>query len=1394
MAVAYLLDPTNQYQNRAGVNNVDGWFEVFEMNTDDRATVYTDFAGTLAPAKIKIDNNGRAVMIVESGVPYRVEMREPNGDLVYTQEPIYTVATGGGASVTRIVSTDGSIGVDATTVGSVTTYDLSKVGDGADLLEWIRCDGGVKLPETNTYRPTFTDGSMEVGTAGLILGADRYYHVTAHVRATKNVQREPWYDNIAVAYKTNDGNEVKTVTTTNIVVDYSLGLSQDYEISTDVFAEAECELLIDISGQSVQGGEIQLVDVEAHRVYSGAPYIPSGVLSRAQAADIYQPILTAGDNITIEDNVISASTSGEKNIHRLLRYYTNAADADENHPVGDWLHDLDAEDPTDPSGHPMVTADQMFEWYEAGQVFDLYEGGAGGDIIDWSAVYRMVTWQDQSEWWSQYAPEPGQACRIEFYRAGMYSVPNRVGLIAYIRYKDEDYMRLYEIKSGQSIWMMELQEALPYYGRDTHNGEFLRVKADGSGLEWVAMDLSDYITETDLQSALSSKQDVLTAGSNISIQNNVISATDTTYTAGPGVNINNDIISVDTSVVATQSDLTSGLADKQDTLTAGQNITINNNVISATAAQQVNADWTATSGVAEILHKPDLSIYAESANLATVATTGDYDDLTDKPDLSVYAETANLATVATTGDYDDLTNKPDLSVYAESANLATVATTGDYDDLIDKPDLSVYAETANLATVATTGDYDDLVNKPTIPAAQVNSDWNANSGVAQILNKPNLALKEDVANKAQTLDPQSTTDYPSSAATANFVNSSVATATANFLGNYTLTDLSLTYPATTSQIETALDGYTFSQTPTNNDYVYVEVQNPQTTGIDDEVQRYKFNGTSWLYEYTLNNSSFTAAEKAAIDSGIDSAKVAVYDAHVANGDIHVTLADKTAWNAKQNALTAGSNIQINNDVISATDTTYGAGTGLTLTGTTFAADTTVLATQQDLSGKQNALTAGSNITISGDTISATDTTYSAGTGIDITGTTISADTSVLATQTDLANKQDTLTAGSNIQINSNVISATDTTYSAGTGLSLNGTTFSNADPLPAHTSSDEGKILKVDSNGDLEWGAESGGTVTDVQVNGTSVVSGGVADITVPAAQVNSDWTASSGVAEILHKPTEKTLTAGANISITEANDLVTISAAGGAQQQSDWTEADTTAVTYIANKPVPKTLVAGTGITITENSSELVVASTNQLYNAGTGLTLNNATFAIDTSVVATQSDLTNGLASKQGTLTAGANINIDANNEISATDTTYTAGDGIQISNQNVISSGYNETLLWSSSTAASSFTLSERISNFERLKLLMQYNGMKMWCDGTVVSAAQFTVACCGYANNSGDGNRLQIFGGSFTSSNGTTFASEAGKCIYFANGSAAIGGGTTSACTFLKIYGVNRIASN
>ena len=49
------------------------------------------------------------------------------------------------------------------------------------------------------------------------------------------------------------------------------------------------------------------------------------------------------------------------------------------------------------------------------------------------------------------------------------------------------------------------------------------------------------------------------------------------------------------------------------------------------------------------------------------------------------------------------------------------------------------------------GDYTSLTSKPTIPAAQVNADWNASSGVAVILNKPTVPpLTSLVVNSAGT--------------------------------------------------------------------------------------------------------------------------------------------------------------------------------------------------------------------------------------------------------------------------------------------------------------------------------------------------------------------------------------------------------------------------------------------------------------------------------------------------------------------------------------------------------------------------------------------------------------------------------------------------------------------
>ena len=82
------------------------------------------------------------------------------------------------------------------------------------------------------------------------------------------------------------------------------------------------------------------------------------------------------------------------------------------------------------------------------------------------------------------------------------------------------------------------------------------------------------------------------------------------------------------------------------------------------------------------------------------------------------------------------------------------------------------------------------------------------------------------------------------------------------------------------------------------------------------------------------------------------------------GPYYTKSETNTLLGDKQDTLTAGSNITISsNNTISATDTTYTAGNGLTLTGTEFSADTTVL---------QPKLTAGDGINISAQNVISAD--------------------------------------------------------------------------------------------------------------------------------------------------------------------------------------------------------------------------------------------------------------------------------------------------------------------------------------------------------------------------------------------------------------------------------------
>ena len=143
----------------------------------------------------------------------------------------------------------------------------------------------------------------------------------------------------------------------------------------------------------------------------------------------------------------------------------------------------------------------------------------------------------------------------------------------------------------------------------------------------------------------------------------------------------------------------------------------------ATTAQSTSASEAISGSGKVTLHKvAKTGTYSDligTPSFATVATSGSYNDLSNKPTIPAAQVNANwnatsgvaqilnkptLATVATSGDYDDLTNKPTIPAAQVSSDWT--ATSG-VAQILHKP---------SLATVATSGSYNDLSNKPTIPS------------------------------------------------------------------------------------------------------------------------------------------------------------------------------------------------------------------------------------------------------------------------------------------------------------------------------------------------------------------------------------------------------------------------------------------------------------------------------------------------------------------------------------------------------------------------------------------------------------------------------------------------------------------------------------------------------
>lgn len=254
-------------------------------------------------------------------------------------------------------------------------------------------------------------------------------------------------------------------------------------------------------------------------------------------------------------------------------------------------------------------------------------------------------------------------------------------------------------------------------------------------------------------------------------------------------------------------------------------------------------------------------------------------------------------------------------------------------------------------------------------------------------------------------------------------------------------------------------------------------------------------------------------------------------------------------------------------------------------------DLSVYATQTDLAGKQDTLTAGNNITITNNVISATvapqeqaDWTQADSSAVDYIKH--KPDLSQYATQQDLSGKQDTLTAGQNITITNNVISATAAPQEQADWAQTDNTQVDFIKNKPQNLVQDANYVHTDNNFTTAEKNKLSGieaGAQANVQANWNETDSSSDSYIQNKPQNLVQD-------SNYVHTDN--------NFTTAEKNKLSGIEAGAQANVQSDWNQSDSSADDYIKNKPsipvIPslKELVAGTGISMVEGTNEVTISS----------------------------------------------------------------------------------------------------------------------------------------------------------------------------------------------------------
>ena len=753
MALAYLLSPTFEFVNTAGKPLTGGWLEVYIAGSREKYYCASDFSGTLHPFRIPLDSLGANVVLAEEGNSYDVYAYNRYGSLSMSRYNVKP-GSGGGISGDSITSSDGSIivtqtedGVDLKvnakppTVMRCTASDLT--GDGAFQFSELQRDG--TSARVDSYTVKIDEG---------------WWHFDAVARLRWSGEANGTQ---SVSLYTANGSDSMTF-------DMSYPHSETVSISGELKAEQDgTSFVLGVLGVPV-GMTVSLVDFGIHSIVgegaSSAYTAGAGIVidntDRIISIDpeVVQEKLTAGIGIDITNNVVSVDTTVIATQADLATKQDVISDLSEIR-AGAALGATAVQDPNYVHTDENFTSSEKTKLagIEAGAEVNVQSNWAETDTSADSYIQNKPT-IDQT--YNALSTNAQSGTAVAEAIATVNQVPASTSA-------DADKVLTVD-SNGDPAWAAAQAPISAGDGIDITN-DVVSAKVDGST---VVFNASGEISATAVVPPLKA----LVAGSNITITENttdvIIAATvpnspvtdvtvggtsvvnaqgvaevprqvnaDWNSSAGASEILNKPVLAA----VATTGAY-SDLSGKPTIPTATSDLTNNSGFITLSdVPAQVNADWDATSGAGEILNKP---------MLATVATTGAYSDLSGTPaiptatsDLTNDSGFITLSDVPAqvNADWDatsgaaQILNKP---VIPEGVPSYSSSDEGKVLGVVESggsPTLEWVQSTGTVTDVEVNGS--SVVNASgvaeVVVPAQVQTDWNATSGLGEILNKPSLA-------------------------------------------------------------------------------------------------------------------------------------------------------------------------------------------------------------------------------------------------------------------------------------------------------------------------------------------------------------------------------------------------------------------------------------------------------------------------------------------------------------------------------------------------------------------------------------------------------------------------------------------------------------------------------